>query len=51
MDWLPHYLLLLHLHVACAIATGTGCVARDACMVADSPLLARRWVRVLPHVV
>lgn len=45
------YLVLLHVHVACVVITGAGFVARGLLMLRDSPLLARRWVRVLPHVV
>ena len=45
------YLDLLHVHVACVVITGAGFVARGLLMLRDSPLLARRWVRVLPHVV
>ena len=39
------------LHVACAAISITGFAARGALMLADSPHLHQRWVRVAPHVV
>ena len=45
------YTLLKYLHVGCAVLSGTGFVLRGAWMMRGSPMLARRWVRVLPHVV
>jgi uncharacterized membrane protein SirB2 len=46
-----NYLAIKHLHVACAALTGAFFVTRGIWMLADSPLLQRRWVRVLPHVI
>ena len=45
------YTALKYLHVACVVLSGTGFVLRGAWMMQGSPMLARRWVRVLPHVV
>ena len=45
------YILLKYLHIACVVLSGTGFVLRGAWMMRDSPMLARRWVRVVPHVV
>jgi len=45
------YEALKWLHVSCVIASGTGFLARAALMLADSPLLQARFVRVAPHVV
>lgn len=45
------YTLLLYLHVACVVLTGTGFALRGVWMMQASPALARRSVRVLPHVV
>ena len=45
------YTLLKYLHVACVVLSGTGFVLRGAWMMRGSPMLARRWVRVVPHVV
>lgn len=45
------YTQLLHLHVACVVLSGTGFALRGWWMISASPLLAQRWVRVLPHVV
>jgi uncharacterized membrane protein SirB2 len=45
------YLWIRALHVACAAASVAGFAARGALMLAGSPLLQRRFVRVAPHVV
>lgn len=39
------------LHVACVILSLSGFAARGALMLAESPLLNARWVRVAPHIV
>lgn len=39
------------LHVACAAVSIAGFAARGALMLADSPHLRQRWLRVAPHVV
>jgi uncharacterized membrane protein SirB2 len=45
------YLAVRALHVACAALSIAGFAARGALMLADSPLLRARFVRVAPHVV
>lgn len=45
------YLAVRALHVGCAALSIAGFVARGALMLAGSPLLQRRFVRVAPHVV
>lgn len=45
------YALLKWLHVSCVVASGAGFVARGALMLAGSPLLQARFVRIAPHVV
>jgi uncharacterized membrane protein SirB2 len=45
------YAFLKFLHVSCVALTGTGFALRGIWMLRNSPMLARRWVRVLPHVV
>ena len=45
------YLWVKTLHVACVILSLSGFAARGALMLAESPLLKARWVRVVPHVV
>ena len=45
------YTLLKYLHVSCVALSGAGFVLRGAWMMQGSSLLARRWVRVAPHVV
>jgi len=44
------YALLKHIHVATVAITLTLFLLRGAWMVADSAMLQRRWVRVVPHV-
>ncbi len=45
------YTLLKDLHVSCVALSGAGFVLRGAWMMQGSQMLARRWVRVAPHVV
>lgn len=45
------YTLLKHLHVTAVLISGAGFFLRGLLMLGDSPLLARRWLKVLPHVV
>ncbi|MGB6055936.1 MAG: SirB2 family protein [Burkholderiaceae bacterium] len=45
------YLAVKHLHMSCVALSGTLFLLRGGWMLADSSMLARRWVRMLPHVV
>lgn len=45
------YLFVKYLHVACVVASLAGFAVRGALMLAASPLLGTRFVRVAPHVV
>ena len=45
------YLIVKSLHVGCAALSISGFAARGALMLADSPLLQARFVRIAPHVV
>ncbi len=45
------YLAVKHLHMSCVALSGTLFLLRGGWMLADSGMLARRWVRVLPHLV
>lgn len=45
------YLALKHLHVTCVVLSGCGFLLRGLWMLRESPLLGRRWVKVMPHVV
>lgn len=45
------YAALKTLHIACVIASGAGFVLRGLLMLAGSPLLRARFVRVAPHVI
>jgi uncharacterized membrane protein SirB2 len=45
------YLTLKALHVGSVAATYSLFVLRGVWMIAQSPLLARTWVRVVPHVI
>ena len=44
------YTLLKTAHVSCVVASYLLFVVRGIWMIGDSPMLQRRWVRVLPHV-
>jgi uncharacterized membrane protein SirB2 len=45
------YLALKHLHMTCAALSGSLFVLRGVWMLRASAMLARRWVRVLPHII
>jgi len=45
------YLALKHLHITCVVLSGAGFLVRGLLRLADSPLLARRALRIAPHVV
>jgi uncharacterized membrane protein SirB2 len=45
------YLLLRDIHISCVVLSGTGFFARGVLMLCASPVLAQRWLRVVPHVV
>ena len=45
------YLLTKTIHQLCALASFSLFVVRGVWMLRDSPMLARRWVKVLPHVI
>ena len=45
------YAAVRTLHIACAAISIAGFATRGALMLADSPLLRHRFVRVAPHVV
>jgi uncharacterized membrane protein SirB2 len=45
------YFALKHLHITCAILSGSFFALRGIWMLQSSPLLQRRWVRTLPHAV
>lgn len=44
------YLVVKYVHVISVVLSLTGFFLRGILMMRDSPLLAARWVRVLPHV-
>ena len=46
-----NYLALKHLHVTFAALSGSFFLLRGVWMLLDSPMLQRRWVRIVPHVV
>src|SRR5688572_30261956 len=48
---MPDYASLKTTHVACVAASYLFFLVRGVWMIRASPLLARRWVRVAPHVV
>ena len=45
------YLALRNLHITCAIVSGLGFFLRGLAAMLDSPLINRRWVKTVPHVV
>jgi len=46
-----NYLFLKHFHMTFAALSGSLFLLRGLWMLADSPALQRRWVRILPHLV
>jgi uncharacterized membrane protein SirB2 len=44
------YLLAKHVHVTTVLITLTLFLMRGVWMLVDSPRLAKRWVRIVPHV-
>ncbi|WP_334187209.1 SirB2 family protein [Noviherbaspirillum sp.] len=46
-----NYLAIKQLHITCALLSGSFFLLRGIWMMTDSPLLARRWVRTVPHMV
>lgn len=45
------YLALRNLHITCVIVSGLGFFLRGLAALLDSPLIDRRWVKTVPHVV
>lgn len=45
------YLILKHLHVTCVALSGLGFLLRGGLMLADSPRLQARVLRIAPHVI
>ena len=45
------YLLVKHLHITCAVLSGSFFLLRGVWMLLESDALQRRWVKVVPHVV
>ncbi len=45
------YLTLKSIHVACVAASYALFVVRGVWMIQESPQLAQRWVRIVPHVI
>lgn len=46
-----NYLALKHIHITFALLSGGFFLLRGLWMLLESPLLQRRWVKVVPHVV
>ncbi|MBI4203527.1 MAG: SirB2 family protein [Betaproteobacteria bacterium] len=45
------YLALKNVHVACVILSYAFFFVRGVWMIRESQLLARRWVKIMPHVI
>lgn len=43
------YLFVKHLHMSCAALSGSFFLLRGLWMLADAPILQKRWVKNLPH--
>lgn len=46
-----NYLALKHIHITFALLSGSFFLLRGLWMLLDSPMLQRRWVKVVPHAV
>lgn len=46
-----NYLAIKHIHITFAVLSGSFFLLRGLWMLLDSPMLQRRWVKVVPHVV
>ena len=44
-----NYLAIKHLHITFAVLSGSFFLLRGLWMLIDSPMLQRRWVKVVPH--
>ena len=44
------YLAVKYVHVISVVLSLTGFFLRGILMMRDSPLLAARWIRVVPHI-
>jgi uncharacterized membrane protein SirB2 len=51
MEMLRFYPLVKDLHVACVVLSLAGFAARGGLMLAGSPLLGARFVRIAPHAI
>jgi uncharacterized membrane protein SirB2 len=45
------YITVKHIHVSSVMLSGSFFLLRGVWMLRDSSMLARRWTRILPHVV
>lgn len=45
------YLAIKHFHMGCVLLSGGLFLLRGVWMLADSPQLQRRWVRIAPHLI
>ncbi|HJU70304.1 MAG TPA: SirB2 family protein [Paucimonas sp.] len=45
------YLAIKHLHMTSAFVSGSFFLLRGMWMLAESPLLQRRWVKIAPHII
>ncbi len=45
------YALLKHLHISCAAASYALFLLRGIWMLSDSPIMRRRWVKLVPHTI
>ena len=46
-----NYLAIKYIHITCAVLSGSLFLLRGYWMLAESDMLQRRWVKVVPHIV
>lgn len=45
------YMALKHLHMLCAVISIAGFALRGGLRLMDSPVLQRKWIKIVPHVI
>ncbi|MFA6310450.1 MAG: SirB2 family protein [Sterolibacterium sp.] len=46
---MTYFLAIKSLHIACVVLSGCGFFLRGILMLNDSPILEKRWLKILPH--
>ncbi|MDB6060696.1 MAG: regulator SirB [Verrucomicrobiaceae bacterium] len=45
------YFALKHIHVLCAVISIVGFIIRGALRLANSSVLQKKWIRIVPHII